>query len=56
LDDAHACADQIVCQVGRAGEVIGDTAKADRHFHASSALGRPIPGNVLITALSSSRP
>ena len=51
LHRPHAGADQVVGEVGGAGEVVGDAAEADRHrFGAGSSM----PGKILITAASSS--
>ena len=37
LHDAHAGADEVVGEVGRAGEVVGDAAEPDRHRHRFGA-------------------
>src|SRR6478735_899409 len=58
LHDAHAASHQVVGQVGRAGEVVGDATKKNLCSHAQRtgglAGGSSMPGKILITALSSS--
>ena len=55
LDRAHPAADQVVREVGRAGEVVGD-ASQQRSLRGHRFTGNSIPGKILITAESSSRP
>src|SRR6185312_239257 len=68
LHRAHAAAHEVVGEVRRAGEIVRDAAQ-EKPFHASPLIcvhpcssvvhafpGRSIPGKILITAASSSRP